>query len=209
MASLVDPLHLIQRARAGTYQRTPPKRIDSFGLEDQSRVATAEQVRSAQGQCLAHCDGRDDLRILLDALGIRATPRVAARTLNAEAQTRAATGTPDGRIDPPTSRLRLPGPLVRCEACGQEREHAGHGWCEACYLRWLRAGKPTAGPPPPRRATSGRRVHPRVAPPSKRCSRCGEAKPIKGFAADQRTPDGRRSECKTCFNARRRKGVQV
>lgn len=24
-----------------------------------------------------------------------------------------------------------------------------HGWCDGCYLRWLRAGKPPEGPPAP------------------------------------------------------------
>jgi hypothetical protein len=39
------------------------------------------------------------------------------------------------------------GSIVTCSACGQEREHAAHGWCRACYFRWYRAGSPDSGPP--------------------------------------------------------------
>jgi 5-methylcytosine-specific restriction endonuclease McrA len=36
---------------------------------------------------------------------------------------------------------------------------------------------------------------------SKRCSKCGDVKPLKAFAKDKRKKDGRTSACRDCFNA--------
>lgn len=38
-----------------------------------------------------------------------------------------------------------------CACCGEPGKILAHGWREACYFRWYRAGKPKAGPPPRRR----------------------------------------------------------
>lgn len=36
-----------------------------------------------------------------------------------------------------------------CTSCGAPpHKHQAHGWCNACYLRWWWAGKPSSGPPP-------------------------------------------------------------
>lgn len=42
-------------------------------------------------------------------------------------------------------------PRITCDACGRTAPHAGHGYCNGCYLRWLRAGKPAGGVPKPAR----------------------------------------------------------
>ena len=47
---------------------------------------------------------------------------------------------------------------------------------------------------------------------TKQCSRCGETKPLDAFTVDRQKKDGRRSDCKSCNNAkkglmRRRKGI--
>lgn len=35
-------------------------------------------------------------------------------------------------------------------ACGKPHKNKRpHGWCDGCYLRWLRAGRPEGGPPEP------------------------------------------------------------
>lgn len=41
-------------------------------------------------------------------------------------------------------------PYVTCGACGRTAHHGGHGWCDACYKRWRKAGCPQGGPPTPR-----------------------------------------------------------
>lgn len=38
---------------------------------------------------------------------------------------------------------------IRCACCGREGKHHARGWILTCYKRWLRAGKPEEGPPPP------------------------------------------------------------
>lgn len=45
------------------------------------------------------------------------------------------------------ARGRRPPP---CTACGRERPPTTgrRGWCDACYGRWLRGGRPADGPPP-------------------------------------------------------------
>jgi hypothetical protein len=36
-----------------------------------------------------------------------------------------------------------------CRSCGTEDSpHWRLGWCNACYMRWCRAGRPASGPPP-------------------------------------------------------------
>jgi hypothetical protein len=45
---------------------------------------------------------------------------------------------------------RRPGPPRACSYCGETRRHEAHGWCNRCYERWRRAGKPASGPAPPR-----------------------------------------------------------
>lgn len=37
---------------------------------------------------------------------------------------------------------------------------------------------------------------------TKTCIHCSEVKPVKDFARNKATADGRRSDCKTCFNAK-------
>jgi ribosomal protein L37AE/L43A len=46
-----------------------------------------------------------------------------------------------------------------CTSCGKPRKaHQGaRGWCQACYCRWAKAGRPTDGPPPVRARNAGRR----------------------------------------------------
>jgi hypothetical protein len=40
--------------------------------------------------------------------------------------------------------------LITCPVCVRDHVHHGaHGWCRSCYGRWLRADRPTDGPPPP------------------------------------------------------------
>ena len=39
---------------------------------------------------------------------------------------------------------------MSCTNCGEDKPLAGHGWCQACYGRWWKNGKPASGPPPPR-----------------------------------------------------------
>lgn len=39
---------------------------------------------------------------------------------------------------------------ITCTACGRVATHGGHGWCDACYKRWRKAGCPKGGPPQPR-----------------------------------------------------------
>ena len=48
-------------------------------------------------------------------------------------------------------------PRPPCRNCGEPRKpranqpgyKGANGWCEACYKRWLQAGRPPEGPPPP------------------------------------------------------------
>jgi hypothetical protein len=35
-----------------------------------------------------------------------------------------------------------------CACCDEPGQIIAHGWREACYYRWYRAGKPETGPPP-------------------------------------------------------------
>jgi hypothetical protein len=36
-----------------------------------------------------------------------------------------------------------------CACCGRQGKLAHHGWAVTCYHRWLKAGRPADGPPPP------------------------------------------------------------
>jgi hypothetical protein len=38
---------------------------------------------------------------------------------------------------------------ITCSCCGQPGENRGHGWCVACYARWVYWGRPAEGPPLP------------------------------------------------------------
>lgn len=41
-------------------------------------------------------------------------------------------------------------PLITCTCCKRVRPHRAHRWCDGCYDRWRKAGRPDDGPPPPR-----------------------------------------------------------
>jgi hypothetical protein len=49
--------------------------------------------------------------------------------------------------------------LPSCTECGGERKprQGAHGWCSACYNRWLDAGRPEDGPPPVGARATGQR----------------------------------------------------
>lgn len=39
---------------------------------------------------------------------------------------------------------------ITCRNCKRPGMiHRAHGWCDGCYSRWHRAGRPDDGPPPP------------------------------------------------------------
>lgn len=40
---------------------------------------------------------------------------------------------------------------AECGNCGKDREprDGARGWCQKCYRRWTRAGRPETGPPDP------------------------------------------------------------
>ena len=44
------------------------------------------------------------------------------------------------------------GRTITCRntTCGIRSRNAGHGYCNACYIRWTAAGRPAEGPPPRR-----------------------------------------------------------
>ena len=47
--------------------------------------------------------------------------------------------------------MRSPRPQGHCGCCGKAGAIIYYtGWRTACYIRWLRAGKPADGPPPPK-----------------------------------------------------------
>lgn len=66
-------------------------------------------------------------------------------------------------------REKSPRKILACLACGNEKRITAHGWCAACNRRWLAAGKPDTGPPPP---WANRK--PQIAT----CLSCGEKKRI-------------------------------
>lgn len=43
----------------------------------------------------------------------------------------------------------MPRRIITCPSCGERKPHQCKGWCNACYRRWMRAGRPEDGPPPP------------------------------------------------------------
>ncbi|TDD32468.1 hypothetical protein E1287_22535 [Actinomadura sp. KC06] len=49
-----------------------------------------------------------------------------------------------------------------CACCGLEGWHSSNGWRHACYQRWVYAGRPDSGPPPPRRAGRGAEAASRI-----------------------------------------------
>jgi hypothetical protein len=39
---------------------------------------------------------------------------------------------------------------ITCRNCRRDNQpHHGHGWCQSCSSRWIRAGRPDSGPPEP------------------------------------------------------------
>lgn len=44
---------------------------------------------------------------------------------------------------------------IVCACCGEQGWHIGHGWRDACWRRWIEAGKPADGPPPPKPGSGG------------------------------------------------------
>lgn len=38
---------------------------------------------------------------------------------------------------------------AQCTSCGRRPQRA-RGWCNTCYMRWDRAGRPNSGPPAPK-----------------------------------------------------------
>lgn len=49
----------------------------------------------------------------------------------------------------PAQPVTVPHRVITCPSCGQDKPHQCKGWCNACYRRWLRAGRPDDGPPQP------------------------------------------------------------
>jgi hypothetical protein len=53
---------------------------------------------------------------------------------------------------------------IICKCCSVQGAHRGHGWCVACYARWIYHGRPASGPPKPGTAprrpnsTKGRKI---------------------------------------------------
>jgi len=41
--------------------------------------------------------------------------------------------------------------LINCACCGRPGFYGTNNWVKACAERWRRAGRPTTGPPPPRK----------------------------------------------------------
>jgi hypothetical protein len=39
--------------------------------------------------------------------------------------------------------------IVDCRCCGKPGQHYGNGYRRACHTRWMAAGRPEEGPPPP------------------------------------------------------------
>lgn len=39
---------------------------------------------------------------------------------------------------------------LHCSCCGRPAKDLRHGWATSCYQRWLKAGRPAGGPPPPK-----------------------------------------------------------
>ncbi|GAA4059687.1 hypothetical protein [Actinomadura miaoliensis] len=40
--------------------------------------------------------------------------------------------------------------IITCACCGKTGRHGGHGYRDACYQRWVTAGRPDTGLPPPK-----------------------------------------------------------
>jgi hypothetical protein len=49
----------------------------------------------------------------------------------------------------PAKPVTTPHRIITCPSCRRRKPHQCKGWCNACYRRWLRAGRPEAGPPAP------------------------------------------------------------
>lgn len=66
--------------------------------------------------------------------------------------------------------MTTPGPTCACpQDCGKPAAPGRRGYSEACHSRWLRAGKPEGGPPPPlgmaERMAIARAARPVTRPP--------------------------------------------
>lgn len=82
--------------------------------------------------------------------------------------------------------------LVVCACCGSKSAHRGHGWCVACYTRWVYWGRPPEGPPLPG-VTAPRRTarQPRALP-----ERCRSGRhPLAGANL---ITDGLTWRCRAC-----------
>lgn len=88
--------------------------------------------------------------------------------------------------------LRAITPGAACVLCG--KPVLARGWCATHYQRWHTTGDP--GPAELLRVPSDPNAT------QKRCTLCGETKPIGEFYTDKRTADGRGSHCKSCFGPR-------
>lgn len=153
--------------------------------------------RALMLQLAARIHDRDNLRLLFDALGLRPVPARYVR--------RRGTGKRKRRLTP---RPRYPrGVRTRpCTSCGKFKE-ADEYWADARNPDGLRSECKTCFRTARGSDPDGRHPRqPREPAAEQTCSRCGETKPAEQFYKDGRRPNGRRSECKTCFD-NARKGV--
>lgn len=87
--------------------------------------------------------------------------------------------------------------MIICSVAGCVSVAATRGWCEKHYRRWKRHGDPLAAKKRWRCSTdpvTGVKV----------CRACNAEKSISFFAADSRSGDGVRSQCKECISAKER-----
>lgn len=99
----------------------------------------------------------------------------------------------------------------QCTGCGETKPasefYPGRSRCKSCHQKdntayQARRRRIKAEGKPKR---TGRQPKPRVRPAEKPCSWCKETKASSEFNADGRAPDGLRSDCRECHNAKRRR----
>lgn len=97
-------------------------------------------------------------------------------------------------------------PTKKCRKCGQELPLTEFGYtrsnkgekirrrtCDKCYTQAMRKnGK--------KKKTTIKKEKPMETTPTKRCSKCGEEKPLNDFGANRTNKDGKQRWCKTCMN---------
>lgn len=83
----------------------------------------------------------------------------------------------------------------RCAVEGCDTSARARGWCGKHYQRWQIHGSPDWQPP--RAQTIAQRLQDGI----KRCSVCGDDKPLGDFYKSGSSPDGVASRCKPCNNA--------